>query len=67
MNRLELIRTANRRLNRVDRRQCTDRRGHTATAIQGPGTIAALRELLDAAHARIRALERDVEALKKVI
>ena len=66
MNRLELIQTPNRRASRADRRQCADRRRHARLPGSGE-TVSTLRELLDLAHARIRGLERALEALKQAI
>ena len=67
MNRLELIQTPNRRMDRTDRRQCADRRRHAAPTTVTAETVATLRALLDEAHARIRTLEQAVETLKQAI
>ncbi len=67
MNRLELIETPNRRATRVDRRQCSDRRRYAALPTSTYHTTETLRELLDQAHARIRALERAVGTLTKAV
>lgn len=67
MNRLEVIQTPNRRMERPDRRQCTDRRRHAAPTTATAETVAVLRALLDEAHSRIRTLERAVEELKQAI
>lgn len=67
MNRLELIQTPNRRMDRPDRRQCADRRRHAVPTTATAETVATLRALLDEAHARIRGLERAVEAMKQAI
>jgi hypothetical protein len=67
MNTLELIQTHNRRTNRADRRQCSDRRRHPMPDSRTIGTMETLRALLDEAHERIRTLERAIEALKQAI
>ena len=67
MNGLELIQTANRRHNRVDRRQCTDRRRREVFAPRTPESVETLRVLLDQAHARIRTLEGDLDSLKTIL
>lgn len=64
MSNLELIQTANRRLGRMDRRRCEERRRHPVPATNTVETIETLRVLLDESHARIRALEQAVETLK---
>jgi hypothetical protein len=67
MNTLELIQTPNRRMDRLDRRQCVERRRHLVPATNTVDTVETLRVLLDESHARIRALERAVETLKMAI
>jgi hypothetical protein len=64
MTTLKLIHTPNRRGDRLDRRQSIDRRGPPSP---GADTVKVLRDLLDKAHARVRALEHMVETLKKKI
>lgn len=64
MTTLKLVHTPNRRGDRLDRRQTVDRRGPPAP---GADSVKVLRDLLDKSHARVRALERMVETLKKKI
>jgi len=67
MNTLELIQTPNRRMDRLDRRRCVERRRHLVPATKPVDTVETLRVLLDDSHARIRVLERAIETLKMAI
>jgi hypothetical protein len=67
MERFEVIQTPNRRMGRMDRRQCVNRRRYPGPATNSADAIINLRAMLDEAHARIRMLERAVETLKKTI
>ena len=67
MKRLELVQTQNRRASNVDRRYCMDRRRCVAREANPVDSLETLRELLDDAHARIRMLQRAVEALRNSI
>lgn len=67
MIRLELIQTPNRRKHPRDRRECVDRRGQLDAGQQSAEAEVTLRELLRDAHARIRLLERTVEALRDAL
>lgn len=67
MNRLELVQTQNRRTSNVDRRYCMDRRRCVGKEANPVDSVETMRELLDDAHARIRMLQRAVEALRNSI
>jgi hypothetical protein len=67
MNNLELIESSNRRSERMNRRQCADRRRHSVAETNSVESVQTLRMLLDESHARIRALERAIENLKTAV
>ena len=66
MSKFRIIKSADRRADRSDRRRPADRRSISGIATRKAMTMRMLRELLDEAHARIRGLERALPRTDKL-